>query len=443
MQILESHWIQKLVSYECIHVGFSGGLDSTVLLHALASEAALHNKIHAVHINHGLSPEADAWEKQCQHFSKQLAIPCQTRRVSLNREANIEEEARNARYLAFSQLVKKNHCLVTAHHQDDQAETVLLHLFRGAGIKGLSGISATRLFSQGFLHRPFLAISRETLLTYATRHQLIWIHDESNVDPYFSRNFLRQQVLPLLKTKWPSVCKNLVRASELCREAQVNLDDLAEIDCPLLQALHNSTTSIELGCQELSVNQLMHLSDARLSNVLRWWLQKNAVRMPNYETLRRLFHEVIQADRDSSPEVRWGNWVVKRFHDRLSLHQVDLSLPLDTVQWLDFPNSLALPGIGTLSAQLAAEGIKLSPGSKLEIRFRQGGETLCWHGQTKSLKKLMQEWHIPPWSRSKIPLVYVNQQLAAVVGYAISDLFYSNNVLESYDIQLMMTFVFE
>ena len=372
MQVLDPHWIQKLVSYDCIHLGFSGGLDSMVLLHALANEAALHNKIRAVHINHALSPQAEAWQTHCQQVCEVLAIPCQTLKVSFNRKANIEEEARNARYLAFSQLLKKNHCLVTAHHQDDQAETVLLHLFRGAGIKGLSGIPETSPFSQGFLHRPFLAISRATLLTYATAHQLNWIVDESNADVHFSRNFVRQQVLPLLQTKWPSVCKNLVRTSELCRQAEANLNELAEMDCPSLQALHNENSTIKRGFKELPLTPLRQLSEARLSNVLRRWLKKNAARMPNYDTLRRLIDEVILAGKDRNPVVSWDNVVIKRFRDRLFLNQRGLTSPTNTVQWPDFPKSLVLPGIGTLSAQLAAEGIEISPGDQLEIRFRQG-----------------------------------------------------------------------
>lgn len=426
MRLLDSHWAQKLGSYDCIYVGFSGGLDSTVLLHALASEAELNNKIRAVHINHGLSPQAEFWQSHCQQECVRLAIPCQTLTISFNRQANIEEEARHARYQAFAQLVKANQCLLTAHHQGDQAETVLLHLFRGAGVKGLSGISETMVFSQGFLHRPLLAQSREILLDYAKTHKLSWIEDESNADLNFSRNFVRQQVLPLVQTKWPAVSKNLVRTSELCRQAQANLNDLAEIDCPSLQTCST----------ELSLNQLMHLSEARLSNVLRHWLQKNAARLPNYDTLRRLLTEVIHAESDANPEVQWDKWVIKRFHFRLSLHQVSSAPLVNTVQWVCFPDSVELPGIGVLSAQLVAQGIKILPDDDIEIRFREGGETFVWHGQTKVLKKLMQQWNIPPWLRATIPLIYVNQQLAAVVGYAISDLFYGNNSSLIYEIKL-------
>lgn len=422
--LLESHWVQTLASYDCIYVGFSGGLDSTVLLHALACEPQLLTKICAVHINHGLSPQAQVWQIHCQQLCERLAISYQARTISFNRQANIEEAARHARYQVFSQLVQVNQCLLTAHHHDDQAETVLLHLFRGAGIKGLSGISDTLAFGQGFLYRPLLGLSRDRLLAYAKAHQLAWIEDESNADVHFSRNFLRQQVLPLLQTKWPGVSRNLVRTSELCRQAQANLDDLAEMDYPNLITCPN----------ELAIKPLQQLSEARLSNVLRCWLQKNAARMPNYDTLSRLLSEVIHADHDANPELRWGNWVIKRYRGQLSLHQLESVSLFNPVPWLNFPDSVELPGRGMLSARLAESGLKISPDDQIDIRCRQGGETFIWHGQTKSLKKLMQQWAIPPWLRSTIPLIYVNQRLAAVVGYAMSDLFHGSEATENYDV---------
>lgn len=424
--LLDSRWIKTLVSYDCIHVGFSGGLDSTVLLHALAREAELISKLRAVHINHGISPWAQTWQDHCQDRCERLGIPCETRTISLNRQANLEEEARHARYQVFSQLVKKNHCLLTAHHQDDHVETLLLHLFRGAGVQGLRGICETRVLGQGNLLRPLLARSRETLLAYANEHQLAWIEDESNADVHFSRNFVRQQVLPLLQTKWPGIRKNLVRTSELCQHAHANLNELAKIDCPDLGVVST----------ELEIKPLMHLSETRLSNVLRCWLQKNAVRPPNHETLNRLQHEVILADADANPEVRWDGWVIRRFRECLSLHE-DSYVPLpNTVSWVHFPNAMEVSGLGCLSAQPAAAGVKIEAGDDVDIRFRQGGETLFWHGQTKPLKKLMQQWAIPTWLRARVPLIYVNQQLAAVVGYAVSDLFYSRSDLYCYEIFL-------
>ena len=422
--VLDSYWIQKLAAYDRIYIGFSGGMDSTVLLHFLAAEPALMNKIHAVHINHGISAAADAWQTHCEQLCERLTIPCKTYTVSFNRQANVEEEARNARYQVFSQLVEENHCLLTAHHRDDQAETVLLHLFRGAGLKGLSGISETAEFGRGHLHRPLLTTARDTLHAYALAHQLAWITDESNSDIRFSRNFLRQQVVPLLQKKWPGVSKNLVRTAQLCRESQANLDDLALMDCPSLKTRSN----------KLVLNEWIHLKKSRLLNVLRRWLQINCVKMPNYDTQERLITELICAKRDANPAVGWDNWVIKRFQNCLYLEPARQQDSFNALLWTNFPQSLLISDIGVLSARPASQGIKILPEDEVEVRFRQGCETLVWHGQTKSLKKLMQQWNIPPWLRPSVPLIYVNQQLAAVVGYAISDVFYANTASFNYEI---------
>ena len=259
-------------------------------------------------------------------------------------------------------------------------------------------------------------------MTYAKSNQLVWIEDESNANVQFSRNFIRQQVLPLLQTKWPGVAQNLARTSELCRQAQLNLEALAEIDCSLANP------------KVLSLDPLQSLNEERLSNVLRLWLQKNSARPPNYVTFQRLIHEVILADRDANPEVCWDNVVVKRFHRQLFLlvHS-DVGVPL-SISWDSFPAPVPVSGIGIVTAQLVSKGIKLYPGDRIEIRFRRGGELFELHQQTKSLKKLMQEWGIPTWLRDKTPLLYLNGELAAVIGYAISDRVYGENTEWCYEI---------
>ena len=418
-----SRWIETLSRYDLIYIGFSGGVDSTVLLHALANEPRLSKKIHVLHINHGISSQADAWQSHCEQICQQWSIPYQAIPVSFDRSANIEEGARNARYSAFARCIQDNQCLLTAHHQDDQAETLLLHLFRGAGVKGLAGISETSVFSQGTLHRPLLGISRETILAYAKSKQLVWIEDESNANVHFSRNFIRQQVLPLLQTKWPEVSKNLVRTSVLCREAQSNLDDLAQCDM-----LFSTNSTI------LPLHQLKQLSQRRLSNVLRYWLQINAVRLPNYLTIQRIIQEVIEAASDANPEVCWDNVIVRRFQNQLFLLiNSDVDVPL-SISWDSFPALISVPGVGVVAAQLVEKGFVFHPGDRVELRFRQGGELFYFHKQTKALKKLMQEWGIPTWLRDKTPLLYVNGQLAVVVGYAVSDGYYGEDINCCYEL---------
>ncbi|KTD18940.1 tRNA lysidine(34) synthetase TilS [Legionella jordanis] len=424
--LIDNQCRQSLLACERIYVGYSGGLDSTVLLHALSQDPNFLPKITAVHINHGLSPNAQGWEKHCQAFCKKLNLPLIIRAINLHKQGNVEEIARKARYEVFRDLVQENDCLLLAHHLNDQAETLLLHLFRGAGIDGLAAMPFCKSFAKGKLIRPLLFHSRATLNNYAGEMQLDWVEDESNENSDFSRNFIRHQIIPELRSRWPKVINNLTRTSEHCQQAQSNLDDLAKMDCP---SLNDISTVLEL-------NQLKKLNRARLTNVLRLWLKKNEVRLPSTATFTRLITELIEAASDANPQVSWPDISVRRYQNALYLiKKANPPLPLIT-PWPTFPEPLNLPGLGELKVKAAKKGLAIPAGSKIEIRFRQGGETLTWRKQTKELKKLFQQWQVPTWLRNRIPLLYINEQLACVVGYAISDSFFKDSQ-ESFEIALL------
>ncbi|WP_370447939.1 tRNA lysidine(34) synthetase TilS [Legionella hackeliae] len=427
--LFDSEILQSLQGYHRLFVGYSGGLDSTVLLHALSSYPQLQPKLTAVHINHGISPNAQNWQKQCQQFCDSLKIPLIVKQVHFKRDSNVEDAARRARYKVFASLIEKNDCLILAHHLNDQAETLLLHLLRGTGIDGLSGMSSLKKFAEGVLLRPLLHSPRSTLETYANDNHLQWIDDESNENTAFSRNFLRHLVIPLLASRWPKIINNLARTSKHCQQAQENLEDLAKIDCPELAVIS----------PQLPLAKLLPLTRARLTNVLRVWLKGNQIKLPSTATFNRLISEVIHARRDANSQVSWGdNICVRRYQDRLYLILKTQSSHL-SVRWNSFPEPLDLgSGRGILSAHLTTRGLVIPPNSTIEVKFRQGGETLHWHGQTKQLKKLFQDWQIPPWLRESIPLLYINQELACVVGYAISDHFYKADSKTAF--QLLLTF---
>lgn len=418
-QLLNNKWLIRFDGFNKLIVGFSGGLDSTVLLHALASHPLLQKKILAVYINHGISKNATLWQKHCDEFCQNLAVQFISQTVQFDQSANIEERARAARYEAFSSLMTEHDCLVLGHHQDDQAETLLLQLFRGTGIDGLAAMSESTLMELGVVIRPFLTCSREQLEDYAKAHHLIWVEDESNQDSSYSRNYLRQKIIPLLAEKWPGVVGNIARTAIHCQEAKANLNELALIDSQNKTSLHKT----------LSIRPLDKLSQARLSNVLRVWLKENQIQLPSSKTIQRLIHELIESRDDATPIVAWGGIQVRRYQETLYLvttpQQNYESLCID---WVEFPKSLIIPAQSiALDALKAKQGVLLSPSDKIQVRFRQGGETITWHGQTKQLKKLFQEWDIPPWLRDSIPLIYVNGQLAIVVGYAINDVFYATD----------------
>ncbi|HHT0593799.1 TPA: tRNA lysidine(34) synthetase TilS [Legionella anisa] len=465
--LLSTEWFSCLSHFNKLIVGYSGGLDSTVLLHVLASQPTLLVKLVAVHVNHGISANALRWQLHCQQFCQNLGIPLVTQSVQFDRSANIEEGARIARYAVFSSLLTEQDCFISGHHLNDQAETVLLQLFRGSGVDGLAAMPDFGQLEPGKIARPFLTHSREQLEHYATLHQLNWIEDESNQDTSYSRNYLRQYIMPLLKKKWPGVVGNIARTALHCQQAKRNLDMLAAQDMILEENLEKLTSN------SLLITSLKTLGRDRIANVLRSWLKNNQIQLPSTVTFWRLIDEVIFASQDATPEVSWGEVTVRRYQKHLYLDKKNANnlpcikplsklaakreMPEDrecrarvhteshedsstlstqvsssivfgqrSIEWSAFPSPLVMPDEHiNLVAKKTNQGLVIPDDAKIFVRFRQGGEEFSWHGQTKRLKKLFQEWEVPPWLRERIPLIYFNDQLAAVVGYAMSDLFFT------------------
>ncbi|MDP3704901.1 MAG: tRNA lysidine(34) synthetase TilS [Legionellaceae bacterium] len=412
-ELVSLHWVERLVSYKIIRVGFSGGLDSTVLLHQLACIPELTGKLSAVHVHHGLSVNADAWQTHCEHFCGTLGVPLIVSSVKLDPSSNIEERARLARYGVFELLSEENDCLLLGHHCNDQAETLLLHLLRGTGIDGLAAMPEIRALAKGKgdLIRPFLSVTRDALEHYAKAHQLQWIDDESNQNLDYSRNFIRHHVLPLMGKKWPNVVKNLAGCANHCQAAKVNLDALAVIDCPEL-------SDADFPSDILPLDALPLHDENRLINVLRVWLKRNNMQSPGSKLFDRLIHDVIYSKVDSIASVSWSGVIIRRYQRRLYLLKGNMINMLENRIWSDFPASISLSDQMHLSAEPSAHGIWIPEKSCVEVRFRQGGEMFQWHGQTKTLKKLLQEWGVPPWQRNRIPLIYVDNCLKTVVGFA-------------------------
>ncbi|CAM4484397.1 MAG: tRNA(Ile)-lysidine synthase [Legionella sp.] len=429
-ELLNADWLSHFDHFDKLVIGFSGGLDSTVLLHALASHSSLHSKLLAVHINHGISPNALAWQQHCEQFCRHLGINFISETVEFDRSANIEEGARIARYRVFSALLTEKDCLVLGHHQDDQAETVLLQLLRGAGVDGLAAMAELGVLGNGVIARPCLNISRTQLEQYAKSQQLSCIEDESNQDISYSRNYLRQKILPLLVDKWPGAVGNIARAALHCQQAKSNLDALALQDCPELSFASDS----------LCITPLIQLDFARIANVLRTWLKKRQIKAPSTALLGRIIDELIFARIDAAPQVNWDEVVVRRYQQHIHLNKKNTICLPSYSEWLEFPSPLMLGADGfCVTAEPAQQGLVVPLNVKITIRFRQGGETFVLHGQTKQLKKLFQEWQIPPWQRERTPLLYINDELAAVVNYAISDAFFNCNAPLAWSLKTQQT----
>lgn len=300
----------SLLSSRRILAAFSGGLDSTVLLHQLVLWRERHPDVtlRAIHIHHGLSPHADSWVRHCETVCERWQVPLVVERVTLaDNGLGIEAHAREARYRAFAQTLLPGEVLATAQHLDDQCETFLLALKRGSGPAGLSAMGERSPFAGTLLLRPLLRETRKTLEQWAVRHGLCWIEDESNQDDAYDRNFLRLRALPLLQQRWPHFPAAVARSATLCAEQERLLDELLASD--LTDCITAEGT--------LRLSPLMSMSDVRRAAILRRWLAMRNAPMPSRDALERIWQEVALARDDASPCLRFGDHEIRRYQSQL------------------------------------------------------------------------------------------------------------------------------
>lgn len=406
---------QQLASPPKLLLALSGGLDSCVLLHLLAEvKRTFPFELHAMHVHHGLSANADAWAAFCTEQCELLNVPLQVVRVKIDRSGKlgIEAAARQLRYQAlFDYHINEAPAdfVVTAHHQDDQAETLLLQLFRGAGVKGLSSMAPIDKTRR--LLRPLLDVSRQTLHDYAVLHHLAWCNDESNDDTQYERNFVRHEVMPVLETRFQSVKPVLARTASHLAEANVLLDALASLDAKAL-LLDNS----------LCLQGLAHLDTPRAKNLLRWWIAQNKLAMPTTEHLSEMVQQLLNAKPDADLSVKLQHLSLRRYQQRAYLTVDQVSEPFDLV-WSGEPQ-ITLPNGGQLLFnQVSGAGLALKFGmTKLRITNRDGGERFKPNPlrPTRTLKHLLQEANIPPWQRDRLPLIYWQDTLAYVPAIGVA-----------------------
>ena len=409
--VLSAQLLQTLAPWRnapAWHVAFSGGLDSTVLLHLLASLANIP-PLRAVHVHHGLQTAADAWPEHCQSICDSLGVPLQVIRVQVQPGASLERAARDARYQAFAEVLGAGEVMLTGQHRDDQAETLLFRLLRGAGVRGLAAMPARRPLAGGHLVRPLLDASRAELEVYAQEHQLKWIEDPSNADPRFSRNYLRHRVLPVLAERWPQAVSSLARSADHLSEAQGLLDELALLD---RAAADQPSPFPWLPLPSLVLAPLRELSDARQRNALRHWLNP-LTRLPDSDHWAS-WHSLRDAKADAQPLWRLADGELHRCGDRIWWLPSSWSTFSDAdLSWPDPQKPLELPGNGQLRF------IGKAPGGPLVIRYRQGGEMIDVPGRgRRDLKRLLNERGVPGFVRGRLPLLYQGEQLLAVPSLA-------------------------
>lgn len=388
-------------------IAFSGGLDSTVLAHALAQCSDV--PVLAIHIDHALQTDSANWSEHCAQIAAALEIEFLSLSVNVQLESGKgpEASARDARYAALQAELNAGDWLLSAHHREDQAETLLLNLIRGSGPAGVAGIGNIRRFGAGWLVRPMLNVDRADILQHASDQGLQWIEDPSNTDRRFDRNFLRHEVLPRLKERWPDIATRLQRSAGHAGEASQLLIELAAID---LESLGSRAA-------RLPIDGLAELSAARQRNVIRFALRGLGLSTPTAVQVDRILNEVIPARLDAQPLVSWPGAAVRRYRNGLYLLPENLAEAIETTPLQGEKLELGV-GLGALHFESGAD-IGISPellSEGLTIKPRVGGEKFQPQGQshTRKLKKLLQEEGVVPWMRDRLPLIYSGERLVAV-----------------------------
>ncbi|MGH8112394.1 MAG: tRNA lysidine(34) synthetase TilS [Rhodanobacteraceae bacterium] len=391
-------------------VAFSGGPDSTALLHALARlPEASKRGLRALHVDHGLHADSAMWAHRCAEFCASLDLSLATLAVHADdsRGEGIEAAARRARYAAFAEHLREGEWLVLGHHHNDQVETVLLKLLRGAGPEGLGGMRVVRPFARGFLWRPLLETPRETLRNYLIEQHLDATEDPANENPRFARNVVRKELVPMLVTHWPQAEAAILHSARLCREAADHLVHEAEANLTVLRRDDGS----------LDADGWVRLPDAVRAPVLDAWLHAAGLPTPPDASRDELLRQARTAAEDRVPCVGWSGAEVRVWDGALHAMHPLAPTPRDwRADWDGAP--LALPADCGMLRAVTADGSDAQAcfDPPLTARFRHGGERLRPAGDphTRELRDLFQQAHIPPWLRARCPLIFADSELIAV-----------------------------
>ena len=366
-----------------IVVALSGGIDSVVLLHYL--HAHYPDDCRAIHCNHHLSKHCDEWDEFCKDLCNKLRIPYSNVDIFIENESNLEENARKKRYHSLSSNLKENEVLCTAHHQNDQAETLLLQLFRGAGVAGLASMPKSKPLGKGVHYRPMLNIKKSEIIEYAKDNHLSWVEDDSNTNTNFRRNFLRLDIIPKLETAYKNLAKTLTRSAKHQSEALALIQALAKIDIQERQLVNPS--------HQINIQRLAQLDTLRIKNVIRYHLSSLEFLAPSDKVMKQIL-DLLSAKEDANPLVNWDQFEIRRYQGELYFinNQVEKNnnfCPFHA-EFENFPN---------FSIRYRAEGQRIKlPGKK--------------HSQ--SLKKVLQDANIPPWERSSLKMYYIKDELRAM-----------------------------
>lgn len=418
--------IADLADCTGIVVALSGGMDSMVLLHSLkylVDQHLLSAPLRAIHVNHGISPDAATWQQLCSDTCGKLDVPLQVESVDLDIEspANLEERARDARYAVFANVLGAEEVLVMGHHLDDQMETILLRLMRGAGISGLSGIPRSRRLGAGILLRPLLSVSRDALLGYAQSSGIQWVSDEGNESLAFDRNFCRHQLLPLVESRWPGYRASWEKSRQLIADSAQLLTGIAHQD--LLRVATQEPAVILL-------EPLKDMDEARQRNVLRYWLINLGFPEPGWTTLHRLTRDILHLQPGAAGYIDYKSGRLQCYQDKLYALNPLQYVPDDSIDWsFGDKEKLLLPENGYLMSltsgqnpvQSAQAPLLCMALEKVSVHYREGGEKVRLAGRPeKTVKQLLQEARVLPWQRDCYPLLCNDNAIVLIPGLGVA-----------------------
>lgn len=391
-------------------VAFSGGADSLVLLHLMqALRPRLTAVLAAAHVNHGLHPQADHWQAHCAAICEAWDIPLVSHRLHLRPGPDLEARAREARYAALAAALDDDGVLLTAHHADDQAETVLLRLLRGSGTSGLAGIRRDRALAGGRLARPLLGWRRAELRAYAAAHALDWLEDPANEDLSQDRNFLRHRVLPTLRQRWPAVDRGLGRLADDAAETDFLLAELARLD-----------GLIDADC--LPLDRLRDLADHRARNLLRQWIRARGLLPPGRRRLAAGLHALCSAAADRAPELHWPGGRIRRYRQELYLDRGEPSPAVPDVVRLVGAEDRRFAWGRLFWQRGGALPAAALDGADVHLRFAALRTRVVPLGRpAKRLGRLLQEAGVPPWQRASWPLLCRGDLVLAVPGICVCE----------------------
>ena len=416
--------LQKIVANEInaqpkinrLVVGVSGGVDSMVLLHC-ASCLELTFPLLAVHINHQLSADADGWQREVEHYCGLRDITLITKKVDVVEAGGPEKAARIARYQAFESVLQTDDLLLLAHHADDQAETLLLRLLRGAGLQGLAAIPRSRKIGPGILLRPFLTIEKQELIVYAKANNIAYVNDTSNANEKFDRNFIRHNIIPLLKKRWPAAISRCLETTELLNEQAQLMQEYVNQD---YEKVVCKKERLGISVNLSFINSLTRL---RKIAVLREWFRRLGENYPSRDQMEQII-KLTAAAQDAQPRLQLGQHVICRYDNKL------YCLPIleESIEACELSDSYTAFNDGSC-LEVRSSDFGLDAAKNYHIKFREGGERCHPYGRqhSQTLKKLLQEYQLEPWLRDRIPIIYCGDQIAAVGDLWVEKSFFVTN----------------